>query len=376
MKAITSQGIKKVEVKEVDAPKIEKDTDMIVKITSTAICGSDLHLYHGSIPLRKDYIIGHEPMGIVEEVGPAVQKRKKGDRVVIPFNVSCGECFYCQNQMESQCDNSNPHKDSGAYFGYSEMFGDYAGGQAEYLRVPYADFSSFLVPEDNEMDEESLLFISDVIPTAYWGVESAGVKEGDRVIILGSGPIGLMAQKFAWMKGASRVIAVDHVDYRLAHAKKTNRVETFNFKEYDDIEGHLKEITKGGTDVVIDCVGMDGDKTFKERAKIVTGQVGTIQPIITAAHTVRKFGTIQLVGVYGAPATLYPLHSILSKNITVKAGQAPVIHYMPKLYDMIQNEEFDPTDIITHKLDLTEAEHAYKIFDKKEDDCIKVVLKP
>ncbi|MCM3714525.1 glutathione-dependent formaldehyde dehydrogenase [Alkalihalobacillus oceani] len=374
MLALTNQGKGKVDVKKVDDPAIEKPDDMIIKITSTSICGSDLHLYHSTIPLSKDYIIGHEPMGIVEEVGPDVKNVKKGDRVVIPFNVSCGECHFCQNQMESQCDHSNPHKDSGAYFGYSEIFGNYPGGQAEYMRVPYADFTSFVVPESSELEDESLLFISDVMPTAYWSVED--VKPGDTVIILGSGPIGLMTQKFAWLKGAKRVIAVDHVSYRLEHAKRTNNVETYNFKDYKDIGKHLHEITKGGAEVVIDCVGMDGDVSLKEHLKTLTGQVGSIDPIITAAHSVKKFGTIQLTGVYGAPATAYPLHSIFSRNITVKAGQAPVIHYMPELYQMVEKGTIDPTDIITHKESLKDAAAAYDIFDKKKDNCIKVVLKP
>ena len=286
-------------------------------------------------------------MGIVEEVGSAVKKVKKGDRVVIPFNVSCGECHFCKNHMESQCDNSNPHQDTGGYFGFSEMFGDYPGGQAEYLRVPYADFSSFVVPESSELDDESLLFLSDVIPTAYWSVENSGVKPGDTVIVLGSGPIGLMTQKFAWLKGAERVIAVDNIESRLQHAETTNKVETYNFKDYKDIGEHLHEITKGGAEVVIDCVGMDGEVTIKEHLKTLTGQIGSIDPIITAWHSVKKFGTIQLTGIYGSPATAFPLKSIFTRNVTVKAGQAPVIHYMPKLYRMVEDGVFNPTDIIT-----------------------------
>ncbi|MFC3038707.1 alcohol dehydrogenase catalytic domain-containing protein [Virgibacillus xinjiangensis] len=376
MKAVTNQGKGKVEVKNVETPQIQHDTDMIIRITSTAICGSDLHLYHSTMPLGKDYVIGHEPMGIVEEVGKGVKNRKIGDRVVIPFNVSCGECHFCQNNMESQCDNSNPHKDTGGYFGFSEMFGDYPGGQAEYLRVPYADFSSFVIPEDSELEDESVLFLSDVVPTAWWSVEHAGVKANDTVIVLGSGPIGLMTQKFAWMKGAKRVIAVDHEDYRLEHAKRINQVETFNYHEFGDMAGHLKEITKGGAEIIIDCVGMDGEVTAKEHAKAATGQIGSIDPIITAAHSVSKFGTIMLTGIYGAPATLYPLHSIFTRNVTVKAGQAPVVHYMPKLFDMVNNGEFDPTEIITHKVDLEDADMAYEMFDKHDDGCIKVVLKP
>ncbi|WLR51861.1 alcohol dehydrogenase catalytic domain-containing protein [Bacillus tianshenii] len=377
MKALTYQGKNKVEVKKVDDPKIQYDDDMIVRITATGICGSDLHLYKNGIPLEEDYIIGHEPMGIVEEVGPKVKKVKKGDRVVIPFNIGCGDCFFCNNQMESQCDNSNPHSDAGALFGYSKQFGNYPGGQAEYLRVPYADFTSFVVPKNSELADESVLFLSDVVPTAYWSVEHSGVKRGDTVLVLGSGPIGLMAQKFAWLKGAARVIAVDHVEHRLEHAKTTNRVETYNFEEHDDIGSMLHESTKGGADVVIDCVGMDGKVSTKEKVKNAVGnQKGTISPIITASQAVRKFGTVQLTGVYASEADNFPLPDFFSRNVSLKMGQAPVIHLMPKLYDMIERGEFDPTDIITHKLSLDDAPKGYDIFDKKSDDNIKVILKP
>lgn len=376
LQAVTIQGKNKVKVKKMKAPEIQEGTDMIIKVTSTAICGSDLHLYRKNMPITNDYIIGHEPMGIVEEVGPGVKKVKKGDRVVIPFNVSCGHCHFCENQMESQCDNSNPHQDTGGYFGFSEQFGNYPGGQAEYLRVPYADFTSFVVPERSELEDESVLFLSDVMPTAYWSVESSGVKNGDTVIVLGSGPIGLMTQKFAWMKGANRVIAVDNNEMRLAHAKQTNNVEVYNYKQFDNLGKHLHEITKGGAEVVIDCVGMDGEITGKDRIKTLGGQVGTIDPIIMATDMVKKFGTIQLTGIYGTPATAYPIHKIFTRNVTVKAGQAPVIHYMPELYNMVEQGRIDPTDIITHNVPLKQAEKMYKMFNDRADGCIKVVMKP
>ena len=268
MKAVTYQGAKDVEVKEVENAKIEKADDILVRITTTAICGSDLHIYRGALPARKDYVIGHEPMGIVEEVGPSVTNVKKGDRVIIPFNVSCGECFYCQHDMESQCDNSNenPAIDTGGYFGFTERYGDHPGGQAELLRVPYGNFLPFKIPESCELEDESLLFLSDVLPTAYWSVENAGVKKGDTVAVLGSGPIGLIVQKFAWMKGASRVIAVDPVGYRLEHAKRTNNVEIYNPDEIDNMGLYIREITKGGVDVVIDCVGMDGKMEYERKS--------------------------------------------------------------------------------------------------------------
>ncbi|UQZ37051.1 glutathione-dependent formaldehyde dehydrogenase [Paenibacillus sp. PK3_47] len=378
MKAVTYQGKKKVEVKEVADAKLEKKDDIIVRITSTAICGSDLHLYNGNIPgMYDDYVIGHEPMGIVEEVGPEVTKVKKGDRVIIPFNVSCGQCFFCQHEMESQCDNANDAKDTGGMLGYSESYGGFAGGQAELLRVPYGNFGPFVVPEDAEMEDEKLLFLSDIIPTAWWGVEHAGVKPGDSVIVLGCGPVGLLTQKFAWMKGASRVIAVDNVPYRLEHAKRTNNVEIYNFDEVKDLEKHLKEITRGGADVVIDCVGLDAKKTIMEKVETnLKLQGGSLSAFRIASEVVRKFGTIQLIGVYGLTYNMFPLGHLFERNVSLKMGQAPVIHYMPKLYQMIKENKFDPTDIITHRLPISRAEHAYNIFGEKEDDCIKVILKP
>lgn len=379
MKAVTYQGVKDIQVKNVEAPKIEKPDDIIIKVTSTAICGSDLHIYLGALPTHKDYVIGHEPMGIVVETGPNVTKVKKGDRVVIPFNVSCGHCFYCEHEMESQCDNSNPnpHVDTGGYLGFTERYGEYPGGQAEYLRVPYGNFAPFVIPESCELPDEALLFMSDVLPTAYWSVEHAGVKKGDTVAVLGCGPVGLMAQKFAWMKGAKRVIAIDHVPYRLNHAVKMNKVEAFNFDDYDNMGAHIKELTHGGVDIVIDCVGMDGKKNVAEKVgQKLKMQGGTLSAIEIGHQAVRKFGTIQLTGVYGSLYNMFPLGNMFERNITLKMGQAPVIHYMPTLFDKITKGEFDPTEIISHVVPIEEASAAYHHFYEHEDDCIKVILKP
>lgn len=377
MKAVTYQGPYQVTVKDVADPKISKNDDMIVRITSTAICGSDLHLYQGNFPIPEDYVIGHEPMGIVEEVGSEVTKVKKGDRVVIPFNVACGECYFCQHEWESQCDHSNPHYDSGGYFGYTEKFGDYPGGQAQYLRVPFANHTSFVIPESCELEDEALLFLSDVLPTAYWSVINAGVKPNDTVVVLGAGPIGLMVQKFAWMKGAKRVIAVDYLGYRLEHAKRTNHVETFDFTQYEDMGEHLKEITQGGAEVVIDCVGMDGKKSPLEFvAQKMKLQGGTIGPIQIATKAVRKCGTVQLTGVYGGNYHNFPLGAFFARNIQLRMGQAPVIHLMPELYSLIAAHKLDPTQIITHRMKLEDASKAYELFNDREDQCIKVVLKP
>lgn len=378
MKAVTFQGIKKVEVKDVPSPSIKKGDDIIVKITNTAICGSDLHLIHDMIPnLHQDYIIGHEPMGIVEEVGPEVTKLKKGDRVIIPFNVSCGECYYCKHDLTCMCDNSNPHGEGGGFFGYSETFGGYPGGQAEYMRVPYGNFTPFKIPENCEIEDEKLLLMSDAMATAYWSVENAGVKKGNTVIILGCGPVGLLAQKFAWLHGAERVIAVDYIDYRLKHAKNHNKVETVNFEQHKNTGEYLKEITHGGADIVIDCVGMDGKMTPMEFVgsglKLQSGALGGF---VIATQAVRKGGTIQVTGVYGGRYNAFPFGDIFNRNVNLRTGQAPVIPYMPILYKLLEERKVDPSDIITHRLSIDDAPHGYEVFDTKTEDCIKVVLKP
>lgn len=377
MKAVTYQGKYEVATKDVEAPKIQDRDDVIIKVTSTAICGSDLHLYQGNFPLPIGYVIGHEPMGIVEEVGPDVTAVKKGDRVVIPFTVACGKCHYCEHDLESQCDNSNPHYDSGGYFGYSEKFGNYPGGQAEYLRVPFGNYTPFLIPETCELEDESLLFLSDVLPTAYWSVVNAGVKAGDTVIVLGSGPIGLMAQEFAWKKGAERVIAVDYIANRLEHSKRVFKTETFDFTEHEDMGETLKELTNGGADIVIDCVGMDGKKSPMEYVgQKLKLQGGTLGPIQVATKAIRKGGTLQLTGVYGGLYNMFPLGPFFSRNVNIRMGQAPARHFMPHLYEQITKGELDPKKIITHVLPLEEASRGYQLFNEKEDNCIKVVMKP
>ncbi|MGO4886371.1 zinc-dependent alcohol dehydrogenase [Anaerobacillus sp. MEB173] len=378
MKAVTYQGIKDVAVKEVSDPKIEKADDIIVKITTSAICGSDLHLIHGMIPnTPENFVIGHEPMGIVEEVGTEVTNLKKGDRVIIPFNVSCGECIYCKTDLTSQCDNSNPHGEMGGFFGYSETTGGYPGGQAEYMRVPYGNFTPFKLPDDCEVEDEKLVLIADVVPTAYWSVDNAGVKDGDTVVVLGCGPVGLLVQKFAWLKGAKRVIAVDYIDYRLQHAKQTNHVEIVNFEQEKNVGEYLKEITQGGADVVIDCVGMDGKMSPLEF--LATGlklHGGSMGAIVTATQAVRKGGMIQLTGVYGMRYNAFPLGDIFERNVNIRSGQAPVIPYMPHLYKLIAEEKIDPSDIVTHVIPLDQAKQGYEVFDTKTDGCIKVLLKP
>lgn len=378
MKAVTYQGIKNVEVREVKDPEIKNRDDIIVKVTTSAICGSDLHLIHGMIPnFPTDYVIGHEPLGIVEEIGPDVTKVKKGDRVIIPFQAACGHCWYCSHDLTSQCDNSNPHGEMGGFFGYSELTGGIAGGQAEFLRVPFGNFTPFVIPEDCQVEDEKLVLIADAATTSYWSVDHAGVKEGDTVVILGCGPIGLLAQKFAWLKGAKRVIAVDYIDYRLQHAKQTNKVEIINFEQHENTGEYLKELTQGGADIVIDCVGMDGKFTPLEF--LATGmklQGGSMGALVMATHAVRKGGTIQVTGAYGGRYNAFPLGDIFQRNVDIKTGQAPVIPYMPYLYQLANEGKVDMGDIITHVIPLDQAKQGYEVFDTKTEGCIKVVLKP
>ena len=375
MKAIVYEGVKDVRVKDVKDPAIEKEDDIIVKVTSTAICGSDLHLIHGREPaMYPGYVLGHETMGIVEEAGKGVTRVKKGDRVIVPFPVACGHCCYCEHEEFSQCDNSNPNGEAGGLFGYSDAYGGYAGGQAEYLRVPYANVGPVVVPE--ELSDEQVLFLTDILPTSRWGTEIGGVKPGDTVVVLGCGPVGLLTIKWCLFLGAKRVIAVDCVDYRLDHARSYG-VEVLNFEDYDNTGMEIKELTHGGADVVIDCVGMDGKMSRMEKVEAALKmQAGSKSAIEISSEAVRKCGTVAMLGVYGGRYNMFPLGNFFARNITLRMGQCPAQRYVRPILELIQQGKFDATDIITHRLSLSEGEHAYTIFDRKEDNCIKVVLKP
>jgi S-(hydroxymethyl)glutathione dehydrogenase/alcohol dehydrogenase len=377
MKALTYGGVRNVELKNVQDPSIQKSDDIILKITSTAICGSDLHLIHGMIPkMPSGFILGHEAMGIIEETGPDITRLKKGDRVIIPFPVACGHCWYCEHDLWSQCDNSNSHGETGGMLGYSELFGGYDGGQAEFLRVPYGNVGPRVVPE--ELTDEQVLFLTDILPTSYWGtLVIGGVKLGDTVVVLGCGPVGLLSQKWAVFAGAKRVIAVDNIKYRLDHAKKYNDVEVINFEDYENTGEYIKEITHGGADVVIDCVGMDGKMSLLETVETkLKLQGGSKSAIEMSAQAVRKGGTVSIVGVYGAKYNMFPLGDFFSRNVTLKMGQCPAHSYIDPILDLIKSKKFDATDIITHKIPLDKGSYGYEIFDKKEDECIKVILKP
>jgi len=375
VKAIVYEGVKDVRVEQVEDPVLKNDDDIIIKVTSTAICGSDLHLIHGRVPaLKPGYILGHETMGIVEEAGKGVTSVKKGDRVIVPFPVACGHCFFCEHGHYSQCDRSNPNGEAGGLLGYSDAYGGYAGGQAEYLRVPYANVGPVKVPE--ELTDEQVLFLTDILPTSRWATEIGGVKPGDTVTVLGCGPVGLLTIKWCILLGAKRIIAVDSVKYRLKHAKSYG-VEVMDFEEYENTGMEIKEMTHGGADVVIDCVGMDGKMSVIEKMEAAMKlQAGSKSAIEIASEAVRKCGTVAMVGVYGGRYNTFPLGNFFSRNITLKMGQCPAQGYVRPILDLIRAGKFDPTDIITHTLKLKDGSYAYSIFDNKEDSCIKVVLKP
>lgn len=375
MKAIVYEGVKDVRVEKVADPILQNEDDIIVKVTSTAICGSDLHLIHGRVPaMNPGFILGHETMGIVEEAGKDVTSVKKGDRVIVPFPVACGHCFFCEHGHFSQCDHSNPNGEAGGLFGYSDAYGGYAGGQAEYLRVPYANVGPVVVPE--ELSDEQVLFLTDILPTSRWGADIGGVKAGDTVVVLGCGPVGLLTMKWCILLGAKRIIAVDNVKYRLEHARSYG-VEVLNFEDYENTGLEIKEQTHGGADVVIDCVGMDGKLSVMEKIEAALKlQAGSKSAIEISSEAVRKCGTVAMVGVYGGRYNTFPLGNFFSRNITLKMGQCPAQGYVRPILELIQKGEFDATDIITHTLTLDEGSRGYSIFDNKEDGCIKVVLKP
>jgi threonine dehydrogenase-like Zn-dependent dehydrogenase len=389
MKATCWMGKQRVTVEEVPDPKILNSRDAIVRITSTAICGSDLHLYNGFIPtMEKGDVLGHEFMGEIMEVGKEVNNLKVGDRVVVPFPIACGNCWACQKELYSLCENSNPnawmaeklwgHSPAGI-FGYSHMLGGYAGGQAEYARVPFADVGPIKVPEG--MADEQVLFLSDVLPTGYMAAENCNIQPGDVVAVWGCGPVGQFAIASAYMLGAERVIAIDRFPYRLNMAREKAGAVTINYEEVDVLEA-LAEMTGGrGPDSCIDAVGMEahghGLEFAYDRMKQAT-MMETDRPIVLreALLACRRGGTVSVAGVYGGFVDKIPFGAVVNKALTIKSGQTHVQRYMRPLLERIQNGDIDPTFIITHKLQLGEAPEGYEIFKDKLDECVKVVLKP
>ena len=385
MKAAVFHKPGDISVDNVDDPVIEKKDDIILRVTSTAICGSDLHIYNGFAPQLRDQVLGHEFMGIVEEVGSGVTRLKKGDRVVVPFTIACGSCFFCSQGFHPNCVHSNPEMygpqgdlmkgKGGGMFGYTDLYGGYNGGQAEYVRVPYANAGPKIIPDD--LTDEQVLFLTDIFPTGWSAVKWGKVKGGDKVVIFGSGPVGLMAQKAAWLHGAERVIAVDPLEYRLERARTVNKVETLNAND-DDLIEKIYEMTDGrGADVAIDAVGMEANRTFLEKAKaVINVEKGTSKVIELCTQAVRRAGTIAIVGVYTSPYDNFPIHRIFDKGLIMQFGQAQTHVYIDQCFEMVRQGRVVLDDIISHRLPLAKASDAYDMFKDKTDDCVKVVLSP
>jgi threonine dehydrogenase-like Zn-dependent dehydrogenase len=393
MRANVWSGRNRVQVENVPDPKILNARDAIVKITSTAICGSDLHLYDGYIPtMRKGDVLGHEFMGEVVDVGPGARgKLSIGDRVVVPFPIACGDCWSCRQGLFASCENSNPnagiaekffgHTTSGM-FGYSHLTGGYAGGQAEYARVPFADVGAFKL--DEELPDEQVLFLSDILPTGFMGAEFCDIKGGEVVAVFGAGPVGQFAIASAIMLGAEQVIAIDHVPYRLEMARaRAGATATINFEERPDVVEELKEMTGGrGPDAVIDVVGMEathghGPLVAAERTKQATrSESDRGFALRDAILAVRPGGIVSVIGVYGGLMDKFPAGALMNKGLTVRTGQCHVHRYLDRLYDHIKQGHIDPSFVITHKLGLDVAPDAYETFKHKKDECVKVVLQP
>ena len=385
MKAAVFHKIGDISVDRVDDPIIQESDDAIVRITSTAICGSDLHIYDGFIPQLRDMVLGHEFMGVVEEVGPGVTRIKKGDRVVVPFTIACGQCFFCSQGFHANCEHSNPKhygprgdmldQKGGGLFGYTDLYGGYNGGQAEYVRVPKANIGPKIIPDG--LDDDQVLFLTDIFPTGWTAAKWGKVKPGDSVVIFGSGPVGLMAQKAAWLHGAERVIAVDPLEYRLAKARNVNKVDTLS-SEDDDLIDKIYDMTHGrGADVAIDAVGMEANRTFMEKAKaVINAEKGTAKVLELCTEAVRRSGTIAVVGVYGSPYDNFPIHRIFDKGLIMQFGQVQAHLYIDQCFELVRSGKVVLDDIITHRLPLSRASEAYDMFKNKKNDCVKVVLKP
>ena len=385
MKALVFHHPGKVSVDNVPEPKIKHAEDVILRVTATAICGSDLHIYNGFFPQKRDMVLGHEFMGIVEEIGSNVTSLQVGDRVVVPFPIACGGCFFCQHGLPGHCENSNPEKygpegglldqKGGGLFGYTDFYGGYDGGQAEYVRVPYANFGPRKVTSD--FRDEEVLFLTDILPTGYTAIDWAELQGGETVAVFGCGPVGLMAMKCAWLRGAKRVIGIDIEPYRLATAKRTANAEILNAAENDPVQA-IRDLTEGrGADVCVDAVGMEANRNLLDKlSNIIHAQAGSIKGLQTAISAVRRGGVVTVVGVYGTPYDNFPLGQIFDKGITMRFGQAPAQKYIDELLTWVEQRKIRLDDIITHRLPLAQAPHAYEIFNKKEDNCVKVVMKP
>lgn len=385
MKALVFHKPSDVRVEDVKDPVIEEPTDAIVRVTATAICGSDLHIYNGFFPQAKPLVLGHEFMGIIEEVGAGVTKLSRGDRVVVPFPIACGHCYFCRMEHATHCERSNPKhygpegaalESKGAgLFGYTDLYGGYSGGQAELVRVPYADVGPRKVPD--RLTDEQVLFLTDILPTGWAAIDWAELKGGETVAVFGCGPVGLMAMKSAWVRGAGRVIGVDREEYRLQKAREVAQAETINLQKLDPVEA-IRSMTEGrGADVCVDAVGLEAHRNVLDRVvNVLHAEAGSIGALKLAFSAVRRGGVVTVVGVYGMSYDNFPIGQFFDKGLKMRAGQVPVHNYIDELTRLIDTGRLRVDDVISHRLPLSQAAHGYEIFCKKQDDCVKVVLTP
>lgn len=385
MKAAVFHKPKDISFDTVPDPTPVHPADIILRVTSTAICGSDLHIYNGMFPQVRDLVMGHEFMGIVEEAGPDAGGLKKGDRVVVPFAISCGSCWFCHHNLPVHCEMSNPEHygpeghilkgKGGGLFGYTDLYGGYHGGQAEYVRVPFAHTGPRKVAP--ELSDREILFTTDIFPTGYAAVDWCQLKGGETVAVFGCGPVGIMAQKSAWLKGAGRVIGIDVQPYRLEKARTTAGSEVINATETDAIAA-LRDMTQGrGPDACIDAVGMEADRSFADKMMAVVHlEKGSMKVLRQCFEAVRRGGVVSMVGVYGTDFDNFPLGQFFDKGLMLKAGQCPIHYYIDECMGLVSSGKVKLHDIISHELPLSDVAHAYHIFNNKEDDCVKVVLKP
>ncbi|WP_026351589.1 zinc-dependent alcohol dehydrogenase [Hymenobacter aerophilus] len=379
MLAMDYRGPKRVRAVQKPMPEIKHPQDAIVKVLRTCICGSDLHLYNGNIPdTRVGSTFGHEFVGEIVEIGSEVTKVKVGDRVIIPFNIACGECHFCRQGMFGNCHESNTEATAvGAIFGYSHTAGGFDGGQAEYARVPYANVGPVIIPADMDLDDAVLL--TDVVPTGYQAAEMAGIQTGDTVVVFGAGPIGIMAARCAWLFGAGRVIIIDKEEYRLDFARNYSYCEAYNFEEIGDPVMFIKKITDWmGADCVIDAVGAEaaGNALQTITGRKLLLQAGSATALHWAINSVKKGGVVSIVGVYGPTDNLVPIGNAMNKGLTIRGNQTSVKRLLPRLIDHVQNGVLNPKGLITHRMPLEEVADGYRMFANKLDNCIKTVLMP
>ncbi|KQR95676.1 dehydrogenase [Chryseobacterium sp. Leaf180] len=386
MKAAVFHAPGKITYDTVDDPIIQEENDIILKVTSTAICGSDLHMYSGGIPQARPMVMGHEFMGIVEDVGKNIGHLKVGDRVIVPFPIACGGCYFCQHDLPSGCTNSNVEnygpeggiltEKGGGMFGYTDLYGGYNGGQAEYVRVPYANFGPRKVSES--LSDEQLLFLTDIFPTGYTGVMWADLKGGETVAIFGAGPVGSMAAKSAILHNAKKVIVIDTQQYRLDQIKNLTGCETILWEDGEQTVNEIRDMTEGrGADVCIEAVGFEPDRDLIDRAKaVINFEKGSIKVLDACMSAVRRGGFVSILGVYPMNYDNFRVGQLFDKGITIKAGQSPVHAIVDKLLNYVETGQVKLDDIITHRMALSDVAKGYEIFHKREDGCVKVVLDP